>query len=123
MPLYACLCSLLQSTQRKYALLLAPGSSSQAEGRRLWASCAGLSSPALLARETRIALQVLITPSVTTAGGVFVGVALGFGHCRIRPSAAAKLCEREVCFLLWKHEGVLPAYGPQSSLENPRVPL
>ena len=38
MPLYACLCSLLQGTQRKYALLLASGSSSQAEGRGLAAT-------------------------------------------------------------------------------------
>ena len=109
---FAALCMLLQCTQRKYALLLASGSSSQAEGRRF---------------ETGLALHILIMPSATTAGGVFVGPVVRTGRGRIRPSGAAKVREREVSFLLRKHVGVLAKrqFGvavPQLSGDPPPPP-
>ena len=72
--------------------MLASGSSSQAEGRRF---------------ETGLALHILITPSASYVGGVFVGQFVRKGRGRNRPSGAVKVREREVGFLLRKHVGVL----------------
>ena len=67
--------------ERNLLIFLGFGFSSQAEGRRF---------------ETGLALHTLITPSATTAGGVFVGQFVRKGRGRNRPSGAVKVREREV---------------------------